>query len=212
MRGGPGVGDLEVGTSDPRLVGVVEHDAAVEEVGAGALDERGVLVEVRGAEGVLARGDGAVLAGKIANLARLGLGLVADRVFAALGRVKVSAGCAAVAVLGDGVDMDVVGCEQVSVTLPANKGDSMLEHTEGATLRQTAQLNVELDSNTAVAGLGNHLALDVASVGEAGLLPGVLGKDRFGNETNRVVRDSSSCRDLLRSDISIRRPFMSVSR
>lgn len=114
LRSGTGVGDLEVGAGNPRLVGVVEDDAAVEEVGARALNERGVLVQVAGAEGGLVLVSRAVLARQIANLARLGLALVADGVLAALGGVKVSAGGSTVSVLGDGVDVDVVGCQQVS--------------------------------------------------------------------------------------------------
>lgn len=60
------------------------------------------------------------------------------------------------------------------------------EHTEGAILRDTAQFNVELSSNTAIARLDDHLALDV-----------VTRKDRFGNETNGIVVDSYSCGELL---------------
>lgn len=69
--------------------------------------------------------------------------------------------------------------------------------TERATLRQAAHFNIELHSNTAVARLGYHLALDVAAIREAVLLPGVLGKDRFGNETRGVVGHSCSCGELV---------------
>lgn len=151
----------------------MEHDAAVEEVGVRTLNERGVLVNVTGAEGGIVRRNSAVLAGKIADLARLGLTLVADGVLASLSRVKVSAGCCAVAVLGDGFGVNVV--------------------SERATLRQAAHFNIELHSNAAIARLGYYLALDVATIREAVLLPGVLGKDRFGNETRGIVGHSCSC-------------------
>lgn len=100
----------------------MEHDAAVEEVGVRTLNERGVLVNVTGAEGGIVRRNSAVLAGQIADLARLGLTLVAGGVLASLSRVKVSAGCCAVAVLGDGLGVNVVSCEKVSFLFSVQQG------------------------------------------------------------------------------------------
>lgn len=101
---------LEAGAGDAGLVREVEDDATVAEEGAEALDGRGVVVDVRRLERqVLARHDLAVLAAQVTDLARLGGRRVAGRVLAADIRVQVREGFRAVARLGDGVDVEVVG-------------------------------------------------------------------------------------------------------
>lgn len=59
---------------------------------------------------VVREGRRSVLARQIANLARLGCGGIARRNFTADEGIEVLASRVAVAVLGDGVDVDVVGC------------------------------------------------------------------------------------------------------
>ncbi len=63
--------ELEAGTANAGLVGVVDDNGAVSEEAAWALDKRHVWVIVRGGEWVLLAGHCAVLAGEIANLASL---------------------------------------------------------------------------------------------------------------------------------------------
>lgn len=98
--------ELEVGAGDPRLVGEVHDEAPVAEEGADALLEGGVGVVKGELEGV--RVGLAVLAAQVADLAVLGGLGVAGGVLAADEGVEVGEGLRAVAVLGDGGDVEVV--------------------------------------------------------------------------------------------------------
>lgn len=98
--------ELKVGAGDPRLVGEVHDEAPVPEEGADALLERGVGVVEGELEGV--RVGLAVLAAQVADLAVLGGLGVAGGVLAADEGVEVGERLRAVAVLGDGGDVEVV--------------------------------------------------------------------------------------------------------
>lgn len=105
------LGDLDkVGAADPRLVGIVKHDAAVPEKRAEALDRRRVQVNVVAAERPGALGDLAKLAAQVAHLARLGQRRVADGLLGPEEGVEVRERGGAVAVVGDGRDVQVVHC------------------------------------------------------------------------------------------------------
>jgi hypothetical protein len=86
----------------------VDDEAAVAEEGADALLRRRIQVHVLGREGV--RGDLAVLAGQVADLAGLGQGGVAGRGLAADERVQMPESLGAVAVGRDRSCVDVVDC------------------------------------------------------------------------------------------------------
>lgn len=100
----------KVRARDASLVGEVEDEASVAEVrAADFLSEGRVRVVVGSLERVFR--DLAVLATQITNLAGLGVLGVASRILPALERVEVSQRLGAVAVLGNGVDVQVVGCK-----------------------------------------------------------------------------------------------------
>lgn len=86
---------MEICARDARLVGVVEDDAAVSEESWCAWRERDKLVGVVCAE-AWERGDFAVLAAQIADLAARWVVYVAWWVFAASVRVEVSLGVGAI--------------------------------------------------------------------------------------------------------------------
>lgn len=88
----------------------MQHKTAVSKKGANALLCRGKVVGKSGLEGavVARRGDGAVLACEVADLARLGPCWVAGSRFAALVGVEVGEGAGAVAVVWYGLVVDVV--------------------------------------------------------------------------------------------------------
>jgi hypothetical protein len=92
----------------------------------------------------LLRGDESVLAAQVTSLARLGLGRIAGRDLAALVRVQVRAGSSAVAVLGDGLLVDVVQ-----------------EWT--ASIGKARELDGELDTGTIGAGDGHDGACERAA-------------------------------------------------
>lgn len=100
-------GLLEVGARDAGLVGEVEDEAQVAEESLVAVGGGGKLVQVGGCEGV--RGDSAVFAAQVTDLAGLREGLVAGGGVAADEGVEVRLGFGAVAILGDGSLVQVVG-------------------------------------------------------------------------------------------------------
>jgi hypothetical protein len=87
----------------------VHHDAEVAKEALVALGRRRKQVEVRRLELVVARGDLAVLAAQVADLARLGRVRVARRRRRAPVGVQVGQRLGAVAVGGDGRLVQVVG-------------------------------------------------------------------------------------------------------
>lgn len=90
----------------------MEHEAAVAEEGADAVNGRGELVEVGRRVGIAAvEFNLAVLASEIAYLAGLGNGRVARGHLAALIWVEVSQSGSAVAVVGDRLIVNVVDFE-----------------------------------------------------------------------------------------------------
>lgn len=99
---------LKVGTRNALLVGKVEDNGSVAKEARRVLLERAVGVDVLCAERVL--GDVAVLAAQVADLAGLGLGGIAGGGLAALVRIEVSECGGAVAVGGDGRDVEMVDC------------------------------------------------------------------------------------------------------
>lgn len=105
----------KVGAAHARLVGIVKHNTAVAEKRAEALDRRRVQVQVVAAEGLDALGNRAKLAAQVAYLARLGERRVADGLLGPEEGVEVREGRGAVAVVGDGRDVQVVHCSWVSV-------------------------------------------------------------------------------------------------
>lgn len=110
------VSDLdEVGAGDAGLVGEVHDETPVAEEGAGALYERGVGVVEGELEGV---GVGlAVLGAQVADLAGLGALGVTGRVVGSDEGVEVRERLRAVAVLGHGGDVEVVGLDSRYVSL-----------------------------------------------------------------------------------------------
>lgn len=83
----------------------MEDEAAVAEEGAGALDDGEVRVDV----GLfVVDGDGAVLAAQVTDLARLGLGAIALGGLAADEGIEMGESLGAVAIFGDGVNVEVV--------------------------------------------------------------------------------------------------------
>jgi hypothetical protein len=88
----------------------VHDDAEVAKEALVALGRRRKQVEVRRLELVVARGDLAVLAAQVADLARLGRVRVARRGGRAPVGVQVGERLRAVAVGGDGGFVEVVGC------------------------------------------------------------------------------------------------------
>lgn len=118
----------KVGAAHARLVGIVKHDAAVAEERAEALDRRRVQVNVVDVEGLGALGDRAKLAAQVAHLARLGERRVADGLLGPEERVEVRERGRAVAVLGDGCDVEVVDCGGVSVTHAREVGAGVGTH------------------------------------------------------------------------------------
>ena len=99
---------LEARTADARLVRVVEHDAAVAKKGADTLERRGVKVHIRGVVLGLTFGDFAMLSAQVAHLACLGQLRVADGRLGPVKGVEMGECSGAVAVLGNGCDVEVV--------------------------------------------------------------------------------------------------------
>ena len=97
----------------------MEDEAAVAEERAGALDQGHERVVVRGLEAV--RGDLAPLAAQVAHLARLRLLGVARGFLPPQERVEVSECLGAVAVLGNGIDVKVVGWEFMLARVISNR-------------------------------------------------------------------------------------------
>lgn len=131
---------LEVRTANTSLVGKVNDEAAVAKVCADAILCRDELIIERQLEGV--RSDLAVLAAQVTDLASLGEVGVTRRILATNERVEMSQRLGAVAVGGNGVDVDVVG-----------------ERT--ALLGKSAELNLEPSTNAIGIGCGSDGTLDV---------------------------------------------------
>lgn len=160
----------------------MQHEAAVPEEGALAFDERRVPVDVGGVEGgaVLPAGGGvdeAVFAAQVADLAGFGGGGVAGRRAPADVRVEVGEGLGAVAVVGHGGVVEVVG--ELAVV--------------GG---QVGEADAELYAD-AVGGCGGEdgaldVALDAEAFGE-----GFVGEDGFVDYAVGVTGDDLGVAEFL---------------
>lgn len=96
----------EIGTGNALLVGEMEHDGPVAKEARRAFLERAIRIDVLCAKGVLR--DIAVLAAQISDLTSLGFRCIARRGFTALVGVQMRERTGAVAIGGDGSNMQMV--------------------------------------------------------------------------------------------------------
>jgi hypothetical protein len=105
---------LKVAASQTSAVFKVDDKGAVAKEGIRSLHEGSKGIRVFGRKGVL--GNLSILAAEVTDLASGGLGGVARRLVAAVGRVKMALGRGAVAILGSG-DVNVVSYQSQYIML-----------------------------------------------------------------------------------------------